>query len=211
MLAAQWIDAEEKHKWIKRIEEKAEKSAVKDPDWKTNPYEHSDPVVRAWIARRIYTGDIDESTKDEVFDLVGQGLSVSDAERYAAKIDKHLKESRPERTPETERAYKLLDRWRADRAFSSDKEENNLGWARAAADLERYIAEHPGEDPLPWLEQYLKPVGIGFWDRLFGANDVEPVGNTMPSPVGRQGEVLIDALTGKKYRSDGRRWIPVAQ
>ena len=211
------LNSDKKLAWIGRVESRIEKakSAV-NGEFKT------DKVKQAEIYTRIVNNP--ESVPDsEITDAIGNGLSASSAKSLID--DKRIRIGRedPQKTMQAKTATALL------RNALTRKKMTNTEWGEYSSILQNYITKYPDEDPIAFVNEQILPPIVTSWkegvqDLWFGTpgteaarqnriKELKGMTNTsnslteMPNPAQHKGEYLSDTITGKRYKSDGYKWV----
>ena len=155
----QMIDPGRVEHWLDKLD-KAEKAIKDDGD---NPYEKSDPAMRAQIAHIVMTAPHTLSN-DVIWDLNGSGLSTKDCEKFS-KIweDRSVKGANPK---EVEVAN-ILTWYRKNNEFDADDMlENNKIHDALLSECFIWSASNPEGDVVEYMTSKLKELeGQTWWTK----------------------------------------------
>ena len=214
-----------KNFWFKKIDAQA-----KEP----TRFEIRNEELYADILTRVIIEP--ENVKEkEITDLMGDGLRPVDVTFLTDRLRKG--DSNPKKSDPEKRSYEILKRARNKGLFAgvtSTSElfgdvlvENELQWAKYVQLLDEFIANHPDEDPVAFVEEALKPIREttrGEWiDDFFGGKTEEAIEEELrqekekglralierPPASEHKGRTIEDTETGQLFKSDGKTWVEI--
>ena len=148
------LEAKEKSAWISKI-----KAQAKD----FNAFQNSDDIIKADVTERVYT-EPDTITTEEIFGLMGKGLSTSDATTLGNKLREiQKKKGDPLKNTGIKEGIRQIEFMRTADFFDEDDGRlNDLEASRQKVALEQWARENPEKDPLDYIESLTKTEGGGF-------------------------------------------------
>lgn len=192
------LEAKEKSQWIGKL-----KTQAKD----FNAFLNSDDIIKADVTERVYT-EPDTITEDEIFDLMGKGLSTPDATSLGNKLREIKgKKGDPLKNSEISQALKQLELMRQGGFFDPDAKkgkltvENNIEAGRQKVALEQWARENPDKSPLDYIDTLSKTKGGGMLDWIssfFTTSDLSVSEGLLP--VTQLSEEAIEKLTPAELR-----------
>jgi hypothetical protein len=187
------LEAKEKSAWISKL-----KTQAKD----FNAFLNSDDIIKADVTERVYT-EPDTITTEEIFDLMGKGLSTADATTLGNKLREiQGKKGDPLKNSETSEAIKQVELMRQALFFDDDdKVKNNVEAGRQKVALEQWARENPDKSPLDYIDALTKTDGGGFtrWITSFFTTSDQSVSERL-LPVTQLSEKAIEELTPEELR-----------
>jgi hypothetical protein len=193
------LEAKEKQQWISKVSQQA-----KD----FNAFLTSDDIIKADVTERVYT-EPDTITTQEIFNLMGKGLSTADATTLGNKLREiQGKKGDPLKNSEISQAITQIELMRKSNFFDvsirpSKKPtiENNIEAGRQKVALEQWSRENPDKSPLDYIDALTKTEGGGFnnWiTSFFTTSDQSALEGLLP--VTLLSEDVIEELTPAELR-----------
>jgi hypothetical protein len=192
------LEAKEKSQWISKIGQQA-----KD----FNAFLTSDDIIKADVTERVYT-EPNTITTQEIFDLMGKGLSTSDATTLGNKLREiQGKKGDPLKNSEISQAMTQLELMRKSGFFDPDAKprdlttKNNLEAGRQKIALEQWARENPDKSPLEYIDALTKTESGGFvnWiSSFFTTSDLSVSEGLLP--VTQLPEETVERLTPEELR-----------
>jgi hypothetical protein len=189
------LEAKEKGQWISKL-----KAQAKD----FNAFQTSDDIIKADVTERVYT-EPDTITTQEIFDLMGKGLSTPDATALGNKLREiQGKKGDPLKNSEISQAIKQVELMRQASFFDEDdKVNNNIEAGRQKIALEQWARENPDKSPLDYIDALSKTKGGSMMDWIssfFTTSDLSVSEGLLP--VTQLPEETIERLTPSELRGE---------
>jgi hypothetical protein len=192
------LKATEKSTWISKI-----KAQAKD----FNAFLTSDDIIKADVTDRVYT-ESDTITTDEIFGLMGKGLSTADATTLGNKLREiQGKKGNPLKNSEISQAMTQLELMRKSNFFDplgragKPSTENNLEAGRQKIALEQWAQQNPDKSPLDYIDALTKTESgsyINWISSFFTTSDLSVSEGLLP--VTQLSEDVIEELTPAELR-----------
>jgi hypothetical protein len=181
------LEAKEKGQWISKL-----KAQAKD----FNAFQVSDDIIKADVTERVYT-EPDTITTEEIFGLMGKGLSTADATTLGNKLrEVQGKKGDPLKNSSIKEGIRQIELMRGADFFDADDGRlNDLEASRQKVALEQWSRENPDKDPLDYIESLTQTEGGGFvnWiTSFFNVSDLSVEQQILLGPVAP----LVEAVLG---------------
>jgi hypothetical protein len=206
-----------KEHWIDKIERR-NKAILKGEG---DPFTISDQKIRAETLKSIWE-DPPTITRQEIMDRIGEGLSTTDGQHFIKELEsRQAKTDKPMKSEVFKRSLKAFDD-----AFKAEIFENYEDYYKSKNEFERIVMEGKviptGEKRgleakeieeltvkmlFPHKESFFDRVYSGFITTIFGEEKPAEEMEEMPLASENKGKTIRNTETGKRYRSDGKKWM----